>query len=70
MFSFTFYANFHASVTLLDLFGFSCNFHQNVELSNWKWHAPFWEVFAHSLIGKAPNQANVHTKCKISSLNG
>ena len=29
-------ANFHASVTLLFLFGFSLNFHQNVELRNWE----------------------------------
>ena len=29
-----FYANFYASVTVLFLFGFSCNFHQNVEIGN------------------------------------
>ena len=47
-----FYANFHGSVTLLFLFGFSWNFQQNVELRNWEWYTPFWEVFAHFLIGK------------------
>ena len=43
-----FYAIFHASATLLLLFGFSRNFHQNVGLRNWRWYTPlFWEVFAH-----------------------
>ena len=49
-----FYANFHASVTLLFLFGFSWNFTKNVELRNWEWYTPFWEVFAHFLFGKGP----------------
>ena len=31
-----FYANFHESVTLLFLFEFSRNFHQNEELRNWE----------------------------------
>ena len=47
-----FYANFHASVTLLFLFRFSWNFHQSVELRNWEWYAPFWEVFAQFWIWK------------------
>ena len=49
-----FYANFHASVTLLFLFRFSWNFHQNVKLRNWEWYTPFWEVYAHFWIGKGP----------------
>ena len=49
-----FYANFHASVTLLFLFRFSWSFRQTVELRNWEWHTPFWEVFAHFGIGKGP----------------
>ena len=38
MFSFTFLYNFHGYVTLLFLFRFSWNFHQNVELRNWEWY--------------------------------
>ena len=37
--------NLHRSVTLLFLFGFSWNFHQNVEIRNWEWYTLFWEVF-------------------------
>ena len=49
-----FHANFHSSVTLLFLFRFSWNFHQNVELRNWEWYTSFWEVFAHIWIEKGP----------------
>ena len=42
-----FYANFHESVTVLFLFGFSWNFHQNVELRNWEWYTLFLQVFTH-----------------------
>ena len=42
-----FYANFHASVTLIFFIGFSRNFLQNVELRNWEWYTyTFWRVFA------------------------
>ena len=47
-----FYTSFHAYVTLLFLLGCSLNFHQNVELKIWEGYTPFWEVFAHFLIGK------------------
>ena len=40
-----FYTNIHASVTLLFLFRFSCNYPKNVELTNWKWYTQFEEVF-------------------------
>ena len=49
-----FYVNFHASVTLLILFGFSRNINLNVELRNWVWYTPFWEVFTpKSSVGKS-----------------
>ena len=48
-----FYANFHASVTLLFLFGSSPYFHKNVELRNDIYHFGkfFLLIF---LIGKGP----------------
>ena len=49
-----FYANFHASITLVFLIGFSWIFHQNIEQTNWEWYTPYREVFAHFLIGKGP----------------
>ena len=56
-----FYTNFHASVTLLFFFGFSWNFHQNVELRNWEWYSPFLKVFIIFELGRgrysARNQA-------------
>ena len=49
-----FYANFQTSVTLVLLFGFSRNVHQNVELEIGNDKTPFWEVFAYYEIGKGP----------------
>ena len=62
VFSFIFYENFHASVTLFFFLWIFLKFHQNVELRKWELFTPFLEVFADFLMGKgpilsAPNQA-------------
>ena len=41
MFSFTFLCKFSYICYFAILFGFSWNFHQNVELRNWEWYTPF-----------------------------
>ena len=54
MFSFTFLCKFSYICNFAIFVRILLKFSPNVELRNWEWYTPFWEVFAYFPFGKGP----------------